>query len=241
MQNILAVIWDFDGTLVDTSTKNLNVTRKILQEVKPDLNPFEFPALKDLTSYVKASLESVNWREFYKKEFGLNDNDTDLAGKLWTRFQLNDETEIEFFPGIKSVCRDLRFIPHGIVSQNSRSNILKLLKANGIAACFKEVIGYEEVSLQEQKPHPDGLIKCIERLTTSTSGRVYYIGDHETDIVCAYNANKLLEPEGISVKSIAAFYNHDQDISSWNIQPDHIARQVSDISEIIDHESRTKF
>lgn len=239
MNDVQAVIWDFDGTLIDTSSKNLNVTRKILQHIKPGTDPYQLAALKDLPSYIKASLISVNWRDFYQNEFGLDENETDLAGELWTEFQLQDETEINFFPGITELLQELDFLPHGIVSQNSRHNIIKLMKKAGIIGLIKEVIGYEEVSLQEQKPHPDGLIKCIERLLDHTPATVYYIGDHETDIICAYNAAQVLTSRGIEVKSIAAFYNHQQDIISWKIQPDHIAWQVSDIAKII-HESRTQ-
>ena len=30
---IKAIIWDYDGTLVDTHIKNLNVTRKIIEHI----------------------------------------------------------------------------------------------------------------------------------------------------------------------------------------------------------------
>ena len=33
MSQILAVIWDYDGTLVDTGMKNLNVTRNIVKKI----------------------------------------------------------------------------------------------------------------------------------------------------------------------------------------------------------------
>jgi N-acetyl-D-muramate 6-phosphate phosphatase len=234
---VLAVIWDFDGTLVDTSNKNLNVTRKIISHIKPEIDPCDLPALRDLPSYINASLESMNWRDFYMKEFDLSALETDLAGKLWTEFQLEDETEICFFPRIVDVINRLRPIPQGIVSQNSRDNIHKLLKSAQIDNCFREVIGYEEVDLQHQKPHPDGLLKCVELISDLEPGIIYYIGDHETDIACAFHASKILQSTGRTVKSIAAFYRYSQDSTNWKIPADHIAGKETDILDVIPHEN----
>ena len=34
MREVQAVIWDFDGTLVDTRQKNFNVTRALVERIK---------------------------------------------------------------------------------------------------------------------------------------------------------------------------------------------------------------
>jgi len=231
----LAVIWDFDGTLVDTSRKNLNVTQEILRHIKPAEDPSQLPALADLESYLQAGRNTVNWRDFYRKHFLLDEQQTDLAGKLWTEFQLKDDTEISFFPDMKEVIRSLGHLPQGIVSQNSKDNIIKLLGKYDLLPYFTEIIGYEEVHLKAQKPAPDGLLKCIEKITGDKSGIIYYVGDHETDIVCAFNANEILKKRGIKVDSIAAFYGFRQNTADWQIQPDHTAFNASEILNIIPH------
>ena len=101
---------------------------------------------------------------------------------------------------------------------------------------FKSILGYEEVGSSKQKPEPDGLLKCISELVPLNTGTVIYIGDHETDIRCAINANKLFKENGSNLKviSIGAFYDADTNISSWKVQPDFAAEKVEDIIEIIE-------
>ena len=52
-----AVIWDYDGTLVDSRQKNLSVTRKIVEKIT-NRSADEFPMLTDLEKYHRATMES---------------------------------------------------------------------------------------------------------------------------------------------------------------------------------------
>ncbi|MEA2096466.1 MAG: HAD family hydrolase [Candidatus Cloacimonadota bacterium] len=232
---IKAIIWDYDGTLVDTHIKNLNVTRKIIEHISgkksEDLHP-----LNNLNNYRIVTKKAENWRTLYKNEFNLNENEIDEAGRLWSEFQLKDETEVPFYNGITDVIQTLNKYPHGIVSQNSRENIRQFLQKNKILKYFKSILGYEEVETSKQKPEPDGLLRCISELVPHKRGTIIYIGDHETDIRCAINANKVYKENGSSLKviSIGAFYDADNNIISWEVQPDFVAEEVEDISEIIE-------
>ncbi len=89
--------------------------------------------------------------------------------------------------------------------------------------------------MRKQKPEPDGLLLCLEKLTGLASGHVFYIGDHETDVQCAAKANNLLRKKGVNlwVLTIAAFYGSDHDDSGWKTKPDYKANQTQDIVEII--------
>jgi HAD superfamily hydrolase (TIGR01549 family) len=234
MNNVLAIIWDFDGTLVDTRQKNLNVTRRIIEQITQK-KAVTFPVLSSLENYISATFKATNWRELYTCKFGLTNHQTYLAGKLWTEYQLQDNTPTKLFPGVHDVLLQLKNIPHGIVSQNSYSNILKLLNEYGLEDLFKAIIGYEEVDIIRQKPEPDGLLACIDKLCNSSDGNIFYIGDHETDIVCAARANKVLQLKnsGLKISSIAAHYGVVDDISDWNSKPDFTAEKVEDIIEFI--------
>jgi N-acetyl-D-muramate 6-phosphate phosphatase len=225
-----AIIWDYDGTLVDTRLKNLNVTRSIISAVtgKP---AHAFPVLSSVTVYDTANLKAANWRELYKSAFGLNEEQTSYAGSLWTEYQLNDNTPVNFFNGITEVIDSLGQYAHGIVSQNSKQNITEALQREGAARHFKIIIGYEEVPFAMQKPHPEGLLQCITRLTQpGEDGKILYIGDHETDTICAYNANKTLSCK--TVYSVGAFYEKQDHSHTWSVTPDFIASSPRDILSI---------
>ena len=232
---IKAIIWDYDGTLVDTHIKNLNVTRKIIEHITGK-NPENLQPLYNLNNYRIVTKKAENWRTLYKNEFGLNENEIDEAGILWSEFQLKDETEVPFYDGITEVIIALKDYPHGIVSQNSRENIKQFLQKSKMLKYFENILGYEEVESSKQKPEPDGLLQCISELVPFNTGTVIYIGDHETDIRCAINANKVFKENGstLIIISIGAFYDADANISNWKVQPDFVAEKVKDIIEIIE-------
>ena len=97
-----------------------------------------------------------NWRELYRQEFKVTEKQIDKAGRMWTAFQLNDDTEVVFYKGIEGVICDLAKFPQGIVSQNSRKSIIQNLEKKKLLPFFNYIVGYEEVDLKKQKPEPDG-------------------------------------------------------------------------------------
>ncbi len=229
-----AVIWDFDGTLVDSRRKNLSVSRSIIQRITGQ-PASTFAALSSVAGYDAALMRATNWREFYQREFGLSEADIDRAGLLWTEHQLRDGTEMPLFPGIAEALEGMRALPHGIVSQNGRAVILDVLRMNHLASYFDVVIGFEEVDLRRQKPAPEGLLRCLEDLTSSKPGWLFYVGDHETDFICAANARALLAERGASVRviSVGAQYGHEAP-PAWEEKPDHVARRPADIVDIVE-------
>ena len=233
-KNIQAIIWDYDGTLVDTRRKNLNVTRRIVEKIT-GVDSNKFPALQTLENYGLVIKKSANWNELYKQEFAFTDEQIDSAGRSWTDYQLKDNTPTPFYDGIKEVISALRKFPNGIVSQNSQKSITRTLKDNNLLQYFGSIVGYEEVDLRKQKPEPDGLLMCVEKLTELTPGLVFYIGDHETDVKCVTNANDVLKKNESNVKiiSIGALYCSDDEASDWSVKPDYEAKRAGDIIDMM--------
>ena len=93
------------------------------------------------------------------------------------------------------------------------------------------IIGYEEIDISKQKPDPNGLITCIREICNEKCEIVLYIGDHETDIICAVNAAIILKKTKII--PIAANYGMQEEISSWKTLPKYILQHPSDLLEII--------
>lgn len=229
---IEAVIWDYDGTLVDTRQKNLDVTRLIVWEVLQK-NHETFPALQSLENYEKANSRSANWRDLYTNEFSMDKEQSDYAGNLWTKYQLLNTTRLELYKGLREIIIEIAAnCQQGIVSLNSYANIRNSLAQNGVEHLFSSVIGYEEVDFSKQKPDPDALLKCITHFNFHDSdGTIIYIGDHETDAHCAYNANQYFGKK--KVVSIGALYEKNHLTGNWKHQPDHIAYNTNDIRGIL--------
>jgi HAD superfamily hydrolase (TIGR01549 family) len=228
-----AVIWDFDGTLVDSREKNLSVTREIIATIT-SRSADSFEALASVASYKAATTRARNWRDLYASEFGFAEADIDQAGALWTEYQHRDATATPIIDGIHDTLRALNHLPHGIVSQNARAIISSVLDASELGDHFHAIIGYEEVSMSAQKPAPDGLLHCIERLTAFRLGCVFYIGDHEGDTLCAAHAKEEVATRGLPVEvvAIAALFEGET-TASWSVVPDHEARRPQDIIDLV--------
>lgn len=165
-----AIIWDYDGTLVDTRRKNLAVTKEIMAEVMEN-SPDEYKVLKSLDQYQPANENSENWRELYKNYFQLSDSQIDEAGAMWKKYQVNNDTEVSLFKNIRPVLKELSSYNHGIVPLNAFENISSYLKSQQLESHFSKIIGYEEIGYDRQKPDTTGLLACIKHLTNSESGR----------------------------------------------------------------------
>jgi len=219
---------------VDSRKKNFNVTKKIVKTVT-GRNPESYSILKSLKHYQSALQESTNWRDFYERYFKMSKGETDNAGSRWTEFQLQDSTPVLVFESIPQLLEEFKNGNHAIISQNSRDLIQKILDENNIHDYFNFIIGYEEVGIRHQKPDPEGLITSMERIEKPISGTFIYIGDHETDVQFASNANRFLKKNALSAKviSIAAHYQSETDQHPWTYLPDFQADSVSELGDIL--------
>ena len=230
--NTTAVIWDFDGTLVDTLEKNLNVTRRIVAEMTGE--PVgRYPMLETLEAYRAAVGRAENWRSVYRRELGFDDPDIDRAGSLWGPFQLADETPVTLFDGIAELVGGLGHVPQGVVSQNSLRYIADVLATAGLGRYFRHIVGYEEVPAAQQKPAPDGLLACIEALTGLAPGRVFYVGDHETDIRCAFAAQAELDRRDVAVEIVAVGVEFGGYRTEWAVAPHCAVRVPGELLDVI--------
>lgn len=234
-KDLTAVIWDYDGTLVNTRQKNYQVARSI-QEAITGRRADEFAAFKSIEHYEAVDRQSINWRDLSLNYLELNEEQTEEVGRLWSPFQLKDTTPTPFYAGIEALVTGLKAIPQGIVSQNGRDQIMKVLGEKGLDSYFACVIGYEEVDSQRQKPAPDGLLNCLQQLTQFRPGVAFYIGDFETDMNMVRQTNETLQAQSVPIEviSIGAFYGHIPNYAEWTFQPDYVALHPEEILAAIE-------
>lgn len=232
-RRVQALFWDFDGTLVDSRRKNFEVMRAIVCEVAPDAA--RRPAVIHRREYDRCQGETANWRDFYIRHLGFDEERTDQVGRLWAEYQLRDASPVPAFDGVLETLSQLGQYPHAIVSQNAKPIILSALRSLGLGRFFRPVIGYEEVPIRRQKPEPDGLLLGLEALGLR-EGWILFIGDHPSDTLTAHNANHLLRAAGkpMRVVSVGAAYGAQQPCRDWPVPPDFIARQPADVLGVRD-------
>lgn len=227
------ILWDYDGTLVNSVPKNIDITKQILSDIAPRLSGENLPIhLKSEENYHIANHKAKNWQDLYTNYYGLTEDETLYAGSLWTKYQLKNLTPVELFPGIKQAINQLE-IPHGICSQNSAENIRQLLERNELLNRFNAIVGYDDIPSNMQKPLGFGGLKCINRIFKNPTNKVVlYIGDHEGDVEFARNIAKELHQSN-QVISITVTYS-GANTQSWSFKPDFEVSSPTQLLKLLD-------
>ncbi|MDG2193274.1 MAG: HAD hydrolase-like protein [Polaribacter sp.] len=161
-----AILWDYDGTLVNSVPKNIDITKQILSIVAPRLTGINLPKyLQSEEKYHIANHQSKNWQDLYVNYYGMTEKEMLKAGTLWTEHQLKNNTPVELFSEIKETINQIN-LPQGICSQNSSENINQVLNKYNISHKFNSIIGYDDIPSNMQKPSSYGGIKCLNQILT---------------------------------------------------------------------------
>lgn len=229
-----AILWDYDGTIVNSVPKNIDITKQILSVVAPRLTEDNLPEhLKSEKLYHKANHQSRNWQDLYLNFYGMTEKEMLEAGTLWTEYQLKNTTPVEMFPEIKQTICDIS-LPQGICSQNSSENIHQLLEKNNLSQKLNTIIGYDDIPSDKQKPSAFGGIKCLNQIYGNSKNKtIIYVGDHEGDVEFARNIEMEL-CENSKVISVVAKYS-GADTQFWSYKPDFEIKKPTDLLEIINN------
>ena len=227
-----ALLWDYDGTIVNSVPKNIAITKEIIAEVAPRLTGDNLPKyLRSETAYHVANHEAANWQDLYVNYYGMTEAEMLKAGPLWTPYQLADETPVELFDGMAEVIRQID-LPQGICSQNSAENIRKLLSTHQLDGHFEAIVGYDDIPSNKQKPHPYSGVECLKRLLPDAPFEtLLYVGDHEGDVLFARNMQRELGGD-TRVVAVAVTYSGVNPME-WEHRPDRVVGSPGELLSII--------
>lgn len=174
-----AILFDIDGTLVDSVGAYLEVARFAA-------GPFGFEVTREQVCFALSTGNNF-WRGLIPQD--RTDTDTIMkemslqAGREWPRILREFGT---LFPGVVQTLDELRRrgIRLGIVS-GARPEVMELLRAEGVLDRFETVILGADVS--RGKPDPEGIRKGLSLLDVQP-GQALYIGDTPIDIQASHAA-----------------------------------------------------
>ena len=161
LEKIKAVIFDLDGTLVDSMWMWKSIDIEYLEK-----KGIETPA--DIQGF-QEELEGMGFTEtavFFKERFQIEDSLEEIK-KTWISMAEDKYCkEVPLKPGLKEFLKELkqRKIRIGISSSNSRDLIMAVLKAHHIENYFECITTCCEVP--KSKPAPDVYLKTAEGLQT---------------------------------------------------------------------------
>ena len=202
------IIFDFDGTLADTIDILLSITNRLSAE-------FGF---KSATKEELAQLSNLNsWQILQYSGISIFKFPL-LIRRL--KAELHSELpQIQLFPGIKEVLLELkkRGFQLGIITSNSRENVLGALEKNGLQDTFTFI--YSGSTFGKHK-----VINKWLRIENIHTEKVVYVGDEIRDIDAA-------KKTGIKVIAVGWGFNSPQALAAQN--PDFLIERPQELIEIM--------
>jgi N-acetyl-D-muramate 6-phosphate phosphatase len=194
---LLAVIFDLDGTLLDTAPDMVGALDAL--RLENGLAPLPFDAVRASVSHGSGRLVRL----------GFPDADLERLAALQRRYleiygaELSRKTRL--FPGMDAVLAELalRRLALGIVTNKPAWLTEPLLKQLGLREQFVCVISGD--SLSERKPHPMPLLHAA-RLAGAAPEYCLYVGDAERDVQAARAAG---------MRSLVATYGYLAEGENW--------------------------
>ena len=233
MNKILGIVWDYDGTIINSAKKNIEVTIELLKHFDRDIEKHLPKALTSYNNYQEANHKYANWQDLYLNEYGIKYEQLEKAGKIWVPKQRKNKTIPNMFLGMSELLRELKSCNMGICSQNSKETISHTLKYYNIHDCIDTIIGYDDIPVNKQKPNATSFILCDKILNPNNEDGTYiYIGDHSDDIVFGKNFEKKLNKKVICI-TIDHLKINDENHKNWLIKPEHYVQDAKELRKVL--------
>jgi len=178
---IHAVIFDLDGTLIDTASEIAVALNRTFGEMK--LAPLSKKTVEDL---IGRGVHSMVERALLKA--GTNGIDVDAAvARFEEHYAGTVGTEAELFPGVLEGLSVLRAAGYrmGVVTNKPRFFTEKLLERLAVKELFAILVAGDDGI--RRKPHGDMLAAACAAMGSSAAATLM-IGDSDNDVAAARNA-----------------------------------------------------
>jgi len=172
--DIKAVVFDLDGTLIDSITPLYELVLKIFRDIGLPL-----PSRATINSILGDGLsimESLVPRDIEDRA-SLIKRGREIGYRLWEKFQ---QEKLQPFPATQTILAELkhRGILRGIATSGEADYVEDLIRRGSLPR-VEAVVTKEEVD--RLKPAPDSILLCLSRLGCGPNQAVY-VGDSPIDV-----------------------------------------------------------
>ncbi|MFC7688196.1 pyrophosphatase PpaX [Ureibacillus sp. GCM10028918] len=206
-----ALLFDFDGTLLNTNDLIIQTFMNVLEERFPgQYSP------KDCMDFIGPSLKET-FEQITPNEV------EDMIEKYRQWNYANHDTLVTEYDGVVSTLEKLKMqgIRLAIVSTKRRDTIEKGLDLMGAKHFFEFWVGVD--SVKNVKPDPEPVLLAIEKLGVKKED-VMMIGDNYHDIEAGKNA-------GVKTAGVAWSIKGEEYLRQF--KPDYILQHMSDLLTIV--------
>lgn len=180
MNNLQAVLFDLDGTLLDTAPDFLTATNRLLSAKQRSV--LHHDSLRQLVSNGSAGIIEYAF-DLPRDHSEFEALRQELLDFYWET--LAEETDL--FPGMSAVLEaiNLKNLPWGIVTNKPERYTLEILRRKPINPAPQTIICPDHV--RHTKPDPEPILLACAELGVAPENCVY-VGDHLRDIEAGLRA-----------------------------------------------------
>jgi len=177
--SVSAVLFDLDGTLLDTAPDLVNALRLVCAE--QSVTPPEFDSAARQVSNGAIGLTRLAFPDESEA------NQTELCARLVELYAENICVHTRPYPGMQQVIEQLIAdnVPWGVVTNKLRRLAVPILETLGLLEHCRTVVGGDTAA--RNKPHPDPILYALEELGYAAD-TVVYVGDHQKDVLAGQAA-----------------------------------------------------
>lgn len=212
MKDRTVILFDFDGTVMDTNRLVINSWQHTFRTLEGKERP-EAEILPTLGEPLNLTVAKV-----------LPAFEPDRVVETYRSYHLNHFSgQIDLFPGIRELLARLKETRRriGMVTSRQARSTLEGLRQFDILKYFDTVVTWEDTD--RHKPDPEPIRIALRRLAASESDALM-IGDSRFDILCARNAG---------VPSVLVTWAADSDSSAAGLGPDYTVGRPGELLAIL--------
>lgn len=178
MKKYTTLLFDLDGTLIDTNSIIVESYRHTFKTHRPDLTfsdqeiiDFIGPPLEKIFVRYTSENEAMRWIDTYRRYY-----------------KAHEKEHFSLYPDVQEVLEELhrKGIKMGIVTSKYKAGALPSVEHFGLAHYFDAFIGLDDV--QNAKPDPEPVLVALKQLGVAPTQDVLMIGDNQSDILSGLNA-----------------------------------------------------
>jgi HAD superfamily hydrolase (TIGR01509 family) len=216
-----AVIFDMDGTLVDSIDIYFEIVEIVLKRL-------ELPPVSKIRILEAAETRDFNWDLILPDE--VKSKKDEIIAAAWEIIneiapQMFAE-KLELIQGAENILQNIsaRIPKIGLVTSTQRQYLeikMQPLKTAGVEKLVEVIITSDDIP--NRKPDPDPLIECARRLDVNP-GKCVYVGDTRTDIKAGKAAG---------MRTVGVLTGFDDYDALNQEKPDAIIDSIKDLMDVI--------
>ena len=211
--HVRALIFDLDGTLIDSKVDLIHSVNAMLRELRrPQLEA------ETISGYIGHGAPQL-----VARALGGTATEEELKHALQFFLSYYEEHKMDntcVYPGVPETLARLNHLGMAVLTNKPERISVRILKELGLAHYFRAIYGGN--TFESKKPDPFGAKKILEEFGVS-GGEALIIGDSEVDVQTARNAGTL-----------AAAVNYGFGVHDRGVHPaDIYLERFADLAEVV--------